>query len=272
MNAIGGSPMLLMRRFTDDQRKSLRHWGMEFLVVVASVLLALWLQGWWERRQASSDLRAAEEAIRDEIGAALREVMWRKAISQCHIDRQELLKSMLLQTGENWPGLQENALAIRSNVPPSVIPSIYTRPGDAYATDAWTSALATGALAPMPRERFRDLVGIYNQIEALKRARDEESDAVAKMASLAFPISLTPELRAQMLESVYRVDRSRFLFAIIRPTDLANAMRKLGWDDTERIDRWIREDAAEIRSDGFVFRPCVATVENPFRQRTKPTN
>jgi hypothetical protein len=264
--------MLMMRRFTDDQRKSLRHWGMEFLVVVASVLLALWLQGWWERRQASSDLRAAEDAIRDEIGAALREVMWRKAISQCHIDRQELLKSMLLKTEGSWPGLQENALAVRSRVPPSIIPSIYTRPGDAYATDAWRSALATGALAPMRRERFRDLVGLYNQIEALKRARDEESDAVAKMASLAFPLSLTPEMKAQMLESVYRVDRARFMFAITSPTDLANAMRKLGWDEAERMDRWIREDAAETESDGFVFRPCVAAVENPFRQRAKPTN
>jgi hypothetical protein len=264
--------MLMVRRFTDDQKKSLRHWGMEVFVVVAGVLLALWLQGWWERRQALSDVQAAEDAIRDEIGAALREVMWRKAISQCHIDRQELLKSMLLKTDENWPGLQENALAIRSNVPPSVIPSIYTRPGDDYSTAAWTSALATGALAPMRRERFRALVGIYNQIETLKRARDEESDAVSKMASLAFPISLTPELRSQMLESVYRVDRARFLFAFTQPTDLANAMRKLGWDDTERIDRWIREDAAEISSTGVVFRPCVVAVENPFRQRAKPAN
>lgn len=266
----GPPPMLMMGRFTEDQKKSLRHWGLEVLVVVSGVLLALWLQGWWERRQASADLRAAEDAIRDEIREALQEVMWRGAISKCHVDRQKLLKSMLLKNAENWPGLQENALAVRSNVPPTVIPSIYSRPGDNYTTDAWTSALATGALAPMNRERFRDLVSIYNRIESLKRARDEETDAVSKMSSLAFPIRLTPELRAQMLESVYRVDRARFLFAIASPVELAADMRKLGWDDTERVDRWIREDIADTRANGFVFRPCVAEVTNPFRQLSNP--
>ena len=75
-----------------------------------------------------------------------------------------------------------------------------------------------------------------------------------------------------MLESVYRVDRARFLFAITRPTDLANAMRKLGWDDTERTDRWIPRTPPMPGVNGFVFRPCVAAVENPFRQRAKPAN
>lgn len=259
--------MFTMRRFTDDQRKSLRHWGMEFLVVVASVLLALGLQDWWERRQALSGLQAAEHAIRDEIRASLQEVMWRKAISQCHVDRQNLLKSMLLKTGDKWPGLQENALAIRSSVPPTTMPSIYSRPGDNYSTDAWTSALATGALAPMDRERFRDLVSLYNRIERLRRARDEENDAVARMSSLAFPVLLTPELKSQMLESLYRLDRARFIFAITSPTEIADSMRKLGWDETEAVEGWIREDAAETRAAGIVFRLCVAEVENPFRQQ-----
>ena len=58
-----------------------------------------------------------------------------------------------------------------------------------------------------------------------------------------------------MLESVYRVDRARFLFAITRPMDLANAMRKL-------MDDWVGltpsrlivgfANAADARDNGFV--------------------
>ena len=102
----------------------------------------------------------------------------------------------------------------------------------------------------MDRDRFARLVAIYEQVEILRRARDDETDAVSKMSALAFPMRLTPELRTQMIESVYRVDRSRFTFAFIGAADLADDMRELGWDDTAAIDRRIREDAAhQMRGD-----------------------
>jgi len=179
---------------------------------------------------------------------------------------------MLVDGGDNWPGLTEDALAIERAGPPSLIPSVYSRPLDSFTTAAWASALSTGALAPMDRERFGRLVAIYEQVEILRRARDDETDAVTQMSALAFPIRLTPELRAQMLESVYRVDRSRFTFGFIAATDLADNMRQLGWDDTAEVDKGIREDAAQAKTEGFVFRDCVVPVENPFRAKPAATN
>ena len=258
--------MLMMRRLTDDERRGVRHWAMEFVIVVVGVLLALWLQQWGERRRALADMRDAEAAIHDEVRTALQQMMWRKAISKCHIDRQELLKSMLLKSGENWPGLEENALAVSARrIPESVIPSVYSRPLDTLTTAAWTSALTTGALAPMDRDKFTKLVAIYDQIETWRNARDDETDAVSKMSPLAFPMRLTPELKAQMLESVYRVDRARFTFAMASPADFAASMRELGGDDTAAVDRQIRKDTAETIAMGFVWRKCVVPVENPFR-------
>lgn len=264
--------MLMMRRLAEGTKNSIRHWAMEFVVVVAGVLLALWLQQWGERQRALSDMQAAEGAIHDEVRTALESLMWRKAISKCHVDRAKLLLSMLVKKGDDWPGLTENALAVQHGGPPIMVPSVYTRPLDSFTTAAWTSALATGALAPMERDRFGRLVGIYDQIEALRRMRDDETDAVSKMSALAFPMRLTPDLRAQMIESVYRVDRSRFTFGLINPTELASDMRELGWDDAAIIDRRIREDAAEAKAMGFVFRDCVAPVENPFRLSASRSN
>ena len=85
------------------------------------------------------------------------------------------------------------------------------------------------------------------------------------MSALAFPMRLTPELKAQMVESVYRVDRARFNFAMVSPADFAGNMRELGWDDTAEMDRQIRKDTAETNALGIVWRKCVVPVENPFR-------
>lgn len=257
--------MLMMRWISADQKKSVRHWAMEFVIVVAGVLLALWLQQWGERQRALADMRSAEEAIHDEIRTTLESLMWRKAISQCHIDRQKLLISMLQSGGDSWPGLQEGALALRTGGPSIVIQSVYTRPLDSFNNAAWTSALATGALAPMDPERFGELVSIYEFIEVLRRTAADETNAAADLSPLAFPLRLTPELRAQMIEAVYRTDRARFTFGMVSPGDFASRMRGLGWDDTDEIDRAIKEDSAEAKAAGFVFRPCVAKMENPFR-------
>ena len=83
---------------------------MEFVVVVAGVLLALWLQEWGEARRAKKDMAVAEDAIRDEIKRSLKNLIWREAIGQCHVERAERLKTMLLAGSSQWPGLNENAL------------------------------------------------------------------------------------------------------------------------------------------------------------------
>jgi len=40
--------MALLRKLTSDERRTIGHWAMELVVVVAGVLIALWLQAWAE--------------------------------------------------------------------------------------------------------------------------------------------------------------------------------------------------------------------------------
>ena len=263
----GGAAMLGLRQLTDDQKKNVRHWGMEFVVVVISVLLALWLQQWGERRQERANMQAAEDAIHDELRAALSSLIWREAVSQCHIDRAKLLQSKLVSGGSNWPGLNENALALQMKgiMLSSVTPSAYQRPVEPLTNAAWTSALATGALAPMDRERFGKLVGLYSQIDLMRSARDREDVAAAALSPLGNPLTLTPEIRARMLEAIYQVDRSRFTFGLVNSRDFASEMRALGWDDAEEMDRIIVQEAKEAEAEGYKWRPCVTPARNPFK-------
>jgi len=261
--------MALLRKLTDDERRTIGHWAMELVVVVAGVLIALWLQGWAEHRRAVQNMAAAEDAIHDEVRTALTALIWRKAISRCHIERAELLKSMLLKGGSHWPGITENAL-LRNNISEAsgvqtVVPGVYQRPYDIPSTAAWNSALTTGALAPMDRKRFDKLVALYGQIEFLKGNAEREDRAAAALSALSLPQELTPETRTRMLQALYEVDTSRFMFSFQGANLLAASMKDLGWNDKAEIDRWIVEDqAADQQRMKAQWRPCVHTYENPF--------
>lgn len=255
----------MLRRLTADEQRSVRHWAMEFVVVVSGVLLALWLQQWGERRRAVHDMAAAEDAIHDELRETLKNLIWREAISQCHVDRAELLKSMLLANGSRWPGLSENALIENSMKQAtgvqSVIQGVYQRPAVMYPTAAWNSALTTGALAPMDRKRFAKLADIYAGVQFMADNQERENRAASTLSALALPQELAPATRTTMLGALYEVDATRFTFAYAGP-EFAEGMKELGWNDKAEIDQWIAEDRIEERRSKW--RPCVKPARNPF--------
>lgn len=262
--------MALLRRLTGEHRRTAAHWAMELVVVIAGVLIALWVQEWADRRRAMEDMGAAEEAIHAEARAALTQLIWREVISKCHIERAEKLKSMLLAGGNQWPGITENAL-LRISLSEAtgiqtVVPGVYPRPFDVPTTAAWDSALATGALAPMDRQRFGRLVELYTQIEFLKDNRGREDRAAATLSGLSLPQQITPDTRTRMLQALYEVDTARFMFNYPGASALAESMRTLGWDDKAEIDRWIAEDQADESWRRSVWRPCVQPHRNPFEK------
>lgn len=259
----------MLRRLSGDQKRTVAHWVMEFIVVVAGVLLALWLQQWDQRRRNRAEMQAAEQSIHDEIRETLKSLIWRQAISKCHQDRIEVLQAGLLNPSASWPGVHENPLfANLGNLPQSVARSVYYRPFDSFTDAAWTSALATGALSSMDRKRFDTLVGVYDTVHYLQRMRDLEDNAASKLSPMGWPMELTPELRTEMLRAVYDLDRTRFVFAFMNADELASAMRSLGWNDTGEIDRSINDNKHDFAKRGLNPRPCIAPERNPFRSKT----
>ena len=260
----------MLRKLNPDQQRNILHWAMEFVVVVAGVLLALWLQEWGERRRALQDMAAAEDAIHGELGESLKNLVWREAISQCHIDRAERLKTMLVAGGSRWPGLTENALTQNSisqaTGVQTVVQGVYQRPYEPFPTAAWNSALTTGALAPMDRHRFAKLTALYAQVQFLNENLARENEAATTLSALALPQGITPDARTRMLGALYELDTSRFMFMYPGASSFAESMRQLGWDDRAEADRWIAEDEAADRKRGAKWRPCVKPERNPFAQ------
>jgi hypothetical protein len=258
----------MLRRLSADQQRSVRHWAMEFVVVVTGVLLALLLQDWGEHRRAWKEMAGAEDAIHEEVRASLENLIWRQAISQCHIDRAQRLKSMLMAGGNRWPGLSENAL-LRNDLSQAtgvqtVIQGVYQRPFEPFPTAAWQSALTTGSLAPMDRQKFAKLTGIYALLQFMTDTQEREYRAASTLSALSLPQQLTPETRTAMLGALYDVDSTRFMFSYQGAPELSARMKEIGWNDKAEIDRWIAKDQAEQIKQGAKWRPCVKPERNPF--------
>ena len=56
----------MLQKLSQGQRRTIAHWAMEFVVVVAGVLLALWLQEMVARAGRREAGKAAEDAIHAE--------------------------------------------------------------------------------------------------------------------------------------------------------------------------------------------------------------
>ena len=91
------------------------------------------------------------------------------------------------------------------------------------------------------------------------------------MSPLAFPQQLSADTRTKMLQAVYEVDNSRFMFNFVGAAALAGLMRDAGWNDKAEIDRWIAQDRAEQLADdrrtGTKWRRCIQPYVNPFDVR-----
>jgi hypothetical protein len=260
--------MLLLRKLTADERRTVGHWAMELVIVVAGVLIALWFQDWAQRRQARHEMSTAEDAVHEEIRSSLKILILRKSMSRCHLDRAERLKSMLLANGQQWPGINENAL-MQNTVSSvtgfrTVVPSVYPRPSAPFMSAAWNSALTTGALAPMSRQRFARLTELYAHIQLLTENSQRENRAASTLSALAIAQELAPDTRTRMLEALYEIDNSRFMFDYMGASALASSMLKLGWNDAAEINDWIAEDEADTIKGGFHWRPCMQRASNPF--------
>lgn len=260
--------MALLRKLTGEQKRNVAHWAMELVIVIAGVLIALWVQQWAERRRAHADMVAAEEAIHAEVREFLKDLIWRQVISQCHVERASQLKAMLLTGGPHWPGITGNAL-LQNEISEAtgiatVVPGVWPRPFDPFSTAAWTSALATGALAPMDRQRFAKLAELYGDIGFYKENQEREYRAAATLSALTLPQELTAETRTRMFQALYEVDTARFIFVYGGAGQLAQRMKGLGWNDKAAIDRFIAEDRATDIREGKKWRPCIQPYRNPF--------
>lgn len=256
-----------MRGLDAERLKSIRHWAMELVVVVTGVLLALWAQEWAQDRERRDRTEAAMESIRSEARENLSLLMFKRSLDQCLVDREIEIRDALNAPGRLWRPITESNLVEKQIeiLKAQPIIGVLSRQGDPMQTSAYRSALATGALTALDREKFEALAQLYANFDQINVEEEKGDQSIRTLAALGQPITLTPEIRALMLGELYSADRSRFAIRYALNNGLADIMRRIGWNDERWFDEQIAASEREQKANGINWKPCKEEVANPFR-------
>jgi|GEM_PF-4735057 len=245
---------MFKRNWKLPEPAALRHWGMELLVVMAGVLLALAAQSWFEGRKEARMLAINERAVRDEMRYNLGTSVVHASLGSCKESAVAAYRQAVLAAGETWPGLLEAAgQGIGTGG------SFYPLPLYSFRTEAWDAALASGTLDAMDREQFNDYLDAYTVIRILAAWEEREGAARDGLSGLLYPGTMTPEIRLDALRDLDALDRNLQLRSRMA---LLESFAPLELENDAELDAMLVTWRQVLREDGF--EGCGAAVVNPL--------
>ncbi len=151
----------------------------------------------------------AEEQIRTELAYDAAFAAERVAIGDCMRASFTDLRKRLLATGDEWPGLEQNAVsgaaktplagALFASAPP------LSSPHRLWPLSAWTAATTSGALN-QGRNHFFSYAALYAMVDWLGRLQDHEIADYAKLMPFDVPQRLDPVARLELLRDLGAAD------------------------------------------------------------------
>lgn len=249
-------------RLRPRQIRHLRHWGMELLVVVVGVLLALLLAEWAEGRAATKRMVAAEEAMSTELNEAAFYLAFRQSTEGCVRDQQMRLLSRLRASGEEWEAFRRHTFSVEPIDDSESISGVLHVPRANLKDAAWQSALATGALEAMERERFTHYVDLYESLAAMQRQFERELVAADALSPLTSNLTLTPEARQAYLSALY--SWSRASTSISNEDEFLVLIDQIGVADRKYFETMSVQWDDVLERDFPNHHTCVRALVNPF--------
>ncbi|MCL6729785.1 hypothetical protein [Sphingomonas hankyongi] len=251
----------MLQKLSEGQRRTIAHWAMEFVVVVAGVLLALWLQEMVARAGQREAAKAAEDAIHAEYDYNLTVLLAMNVLVDCQSTRLKEIEAALANPksaksiGEDYfdDGKQR------------AYPGIYTTFDADIADMAWQSAQANGTLSGIAQDRYRILAGLHDNFQAIERATGEDADAARDLQVLRYNLPLSADRRGELLGSMSILSQNLHSRATrFAPSAIAQEFKRVGWNDKAEIDKRIAEWKSGMKSFGVTLKACAKPVENPF--------
>jgi len=252
----------MLRKLSEGQRRTIAHWAMEFVVVVAGVLLALWLQQKVTDANKRSDAVAAEAAIRDELDNNLMILVMQNVVSDCRRTRLEEIERRLEDDAPAGAILTPWGVTA-PQVPKH--PAVYGFFALDVTDTAWRGAIANGSASAMKPDRYTQIADVYSGFDQVRQALATDREVSTTLQILSYQSRLTPELRGQLTKAYYTARSNlAFLTEGVSASGLAEQMRTLGWNDRKRIDELIGKAKSDMKSFGFKLEPCAKPFVNPF--------
>jgi len=197
---------MLLRRITQHVKD--QNWfavGLDFVIVVVGIWVALMVGQWSDQRQTRVSLAQAEQAIHSEIAAAYYYSYERLSIAPCRKARYAELAEMLLDSDTKWPGSPgpygDGLLTKHRVLPPALRSSRRF-----WESQAWDIALAKGTLDILEEEKRSKLAIHFGEVKSAAAIQEEIFRIEARLQVLTYPLQMTMSDRLRYYDVLAEAD------------------------------------------------------------------
>jgi hypothetical protein len=175
--------------------RSVRHLGLELVVVALGVLLALAAQQWAEDQAWRKKARETTASLRSEIASQYTTAVEWRAVEPCVLAQIDVLQQRLLASGDRLdpaPTYSEPGFAFY----------VIRLPNRTYEEGVWQTSIGDGVnshLEPLVRQH---LDAAYTANRVLANLNTQNNAAYQRLLSLTRPLPLDPGVRFALLQDL----------------------------------------------------------------------
>lgn len=186
---------MILRRLTKHVKE--QNWfavGLEFVIVVIGVGVAMLGQQWLSDRQQRAEMVRVEPAVYADLARNYFAAKERVALVQCRAERYRDIAEKLLLPSDAWTGMPfVVADGARSDEfsRKNALPAILRSPGRPYGSRIWDAELGRGTFNQMDDKRRSDLDGTFDQSLDIERLQNEAGALQGELALLAVSTTIS---------------------------------------------------------------------------------
>jgi hypothetical protein len=245
---------------------------LDFLIVVAGILIAFQITNWSESRQQMADYRRAEKTIKNDLRTTYWVAKERKNLQDCRVEQVSKLSKLLLEPGDVWLGvpLKED----KAQIEVRSIPQVLRAPMRGWGSRVWNVELSRGTFDQMEPDLRDALDGVFQSSADAKQLQDQISVLHARLKVLSQPTTLSQQDRLRYLDTLSEIDELSWDLEDLS-SQIAERIEGLDWDITVSPAEWKEypdflrtHRTATLAIYGRCVKPLELDLLNPTKNKT----
>ena len=194
---------MILRHITQHVKD--QNWfavGLDFVIVVAGILIAFQVTNWSEERHQASQAEQALDSIKAELSFLLFLSSERLANEPCRIQKIRVLSDRLAEDGEDWDADIDIDKPNGSGFSEFAMPRVLRTPLRPWPDTAWKTLIASETALHLERAQFNRLSIIYDLATETDRLDEMAWRLRGKLSHLALSGILSAAERRTALETL----------------------------------------------------------------------
>jgi hypothetical protein len=195
---------MILRRITEHVKA--QNWfavGLDFVIVVIGVGVAMLGQQWLSDRQQRADMAVAETALQTDLLINYFNAKERLAVADCRAETYQAIAARLLAAGENWTGI---ARATEEDSFRSALPVVFRSPSRPWGSRIWEAELGRGTFNQMTDERRGALGAIFSQADRAQLLQVDIFALQGRLKILAVDTTISQSDRLRYYDMLAEMD------------------------------------------------------------------